>query len=51
MGLVRTSFIIAPNGRVAAVLPARRIGGHAEQVLQQLAEFCGQWKDEPSHLT
>jgi peroxiredoxin Q/BCP len=34
MGVVRTSFVIGPDGRIAAVLPARRIKGHAAKVLE-----------------
>lgn len=32
-GLIRTTFVIAPDGRIAAVLPVTRIKGHAEEVL------------------
>jgi peroxiredoxin Q/BCP len=33
VGVHRTSFLIAPEGTIAAVFPVRRIRGHAEAVL------------------
>lgn len=36
MGLVRTSFIIDPEGRIVAMLKATRIRGHAQKVLDAL---------------
>ena len=36
MGLVRTTFIIGPDGRIAAVLRATRVAGHAQKVLDLL---------------
>ena len=33
MGLIRTSFVIGPDGRIVAVLRASRIAGHAQKVL------------------
>lgn len=36
MGMVRTSFVIAPDGTIAAVLRATRVGGHAQKVLEAL---------------
>ena len=33
MGIVRTSFLIDPKGKIAAVWPVRRIKGHAAVVL------------------
>lgn len=38
MGLVRTSFIIAADGTIAAIIPATRIRGHAQKVLEALRE-------------
>ncbi|WP_297103538.1 peroxiredoxin [uncultured Devosia sp.] len=38
MGLVRTSFIIDAEGRIARVIRATRIKGHAEKVLAALDE-------------
>ena len=32
-GLIRTTFVVAPDGSIAAVLPVTRIKGHAEEVL------------------
>jgi len=32
-GLIRTSFIIDRSGKIAAVMPVRRINGHAAKVL------------------
>lgn len=39
MGLVRTSFIIGADGRVAAIIRATRIKGHAAKVLTALEEL------------
>lgn len=39
MGLKRTSFIIAPDGRIAAVFPVARVKGHAAAVLDTLREL------------
>lgn len=39
MGLVRTSFIIGADGRVAAIIRATRIKGHAAKVLTALQEL------------
>lgn len=36
MGLVRTSFIIDPQGRIAAVVKATRIRDHARKMLETL---------------
>ncbi|MFD1252131.1 Putative peroxiredoxin/MT2597 [Devosia equisanguinis] len=36
MGLVRTSFIIGADGRVAAIVRATRIKGHAAKMLEAL---------------
>jgi thioredoxin-dependent peroxiredoxin len=38
MGLVRTSFIIDANGRIARIIRATRIKGHAEKMLAALDE-------------
>ncbi|KKB11227.1 hypothetical protein VE25_13845 [Devosia geojensis] len=38
LGLVRTSFVIDAEGRIAAIVPATRIKGHAEKVLKALEE-------------
>ena len=36
MGLIRTSVIIAADGTIAAVIPATRVRGHAQKVLETL---------------
>ena len=36
MGVVRVTYIIDADGRIAAVMPARRIKGHAQKVLETL---------------
>lgn len=41
MGLVRTSFIIDAEGRIARIIRATRIKGHAEKVLAALDELAG----------
>jgi peroxiredoxin Q/BCP len=38
-GLLRTSYLIGPDGRIAAVWPVRRIKGHAATVLDAAREF------------
>lgn len=42
-GVVRTTFIIAPDGTIAAILRATRIKGHAEKVLQTLQTLAAGW--------
>jgi peroxiredoxin Q/BCP len=37
MGLARTSFVIDPEGKIAAVIKAPRVAGHAEKVLAAVA--------------
>ncbi|WP_172123416.1 MULTISPECIES: peroxiredoxin [unclassified Devosia] len=39
MGLVRTTFVVAPDGRVAAVLRVTRVKGHARKVLDLLGNL------------
>lgn len=39
MGVVRVTYIVGADGRIAAVLPARRIKGHAQKVLEAVAEL------------
>jgi peroxiredoxin Q/BCP len=36
MGIERTSFLIAPDGRIARIFPKVKAEGHAEEVLQAL---------------
>jgi peroxiredoxin Q/BCP len=38
-GLVRTTFLIGPDGKVAGVWPVTRIKGHAERVLEAAREL------------
>lgn len=38
MGLIRTSFIIGADGRVARIVRATRIVGHAQKMLEALAQ-------------
>jgi len=37
MGIVRSSFLIGKTGKIAAVWPAVKAKGHAEEVLKHLA--------------
>jgi peroxiredoxin Q/BCP len=41
MGLIRTSFIIGADGRVARIIRATRIKGHAQKVLEALRVHVG----------
>jgi peroxiredoxin Q/BCP len=36
-GIERTTFVIDPTGRIAAIFPKVRVEGHAEEVLRSLA--------------
>tara|TARA_R110002020_G_scaffold1418_11_gene6420 strand:+ start:590 stop:1078 length:489 start_codon:yes stop_codon:yes gene_type:complete len=38
MGLIRTSFIIDADGAIVAIIPATRIAGHAQKVLDALQD-------------
>jgi peroxiredoxin Q/BCP len=38
-GIERTTFIIAPDGRIAAIFPKVKVDGHVEQVLETLRAF------------
>jgi len=40
-GVVRTTLLIDPEGRVARVWPKVRVKGHAQQVLAGLRELLG----------
>jgi len=42
MGLIRTSFIIDAEGRIARIIRATRIKGHAAKMLVALDEVLGQ---------
>ncbi len=39
MGIVRSTFLIAPDGRIARVWPKVKAAGHAEAVLEALDEL------------
>ena len=41
LGVVRATFIIDPQGRVAHVWPKVKVAGHAQEVLQKLTELRG----------
>jgi peroxiredoxin Q/BCP len=41
MGVVRVTYLIDQDGKVAAVLPARRIKGHAQKVLEAVQSLVG----------
>lgn len=42
MGLIRTSFIIGADGRVARIIRATRIRGHAQKMLEALEAHVAQ---------
>lgn len=42
MGLIRTSFIIDVDGRIARIIRATRIKGHAAKMLAAIDEVLGQ---------
>lgn len=44
MGIERTTFIIAPDGRIAAIFPKVRVDGHIERVLERLNSLVGETK-------
>jgi peroxiredoxin Q/BCP len=46
MGLIRTSFIIDQEGRVARIIRATRIRGHAEKMLEALELHLGQTRTD-----
>lgn len=39
MGVVRTTYLVDPNGKIAAIWPKVKVKGHAEEVLGKLREF------------
>ena len=41
MGVVRSTFLIAPDGKIAAVWDKVRVKGHVEKVLAKLQELAG----------
>jgi peroxiredoxin Q/BCP len=36
MGIERTTFVIAPDGKIAKIYPKVKVAGHAEKVLSEL---------------
>jgi peroxiredoxin Q/BCP len=38
MGIVRTTFIIGPEGKIQHIFPKVKVEGHAEEVLAYLKE-------------
>lgn len=46
MGLIRTSFIIGADGRIARIIRATRIKGHAEKMLAALDEVLADQEPE-----
>ena len=38
-GVIRTTYLIDPNGNVAAIWPKVRVKGHVEKVLEKLREL------------
>jgi len=42
MGVVRSTFIINPEGKVAAVWSKVRVKGHVDAVKEKLAELQGE---------
>ena len=41
MGVMRSSFIIDPEGRIAHIWPKVRVKGHVEAVMEKLVELQG----------
>jgi peroxiredoxin Q/BCP len=41
MGVLRVTYVIGPDGKIAAVMPARRIKGHAQKVLETVQAVAG----------
>lgn len=41
MGIQRATFLIGPDGRVAAVWPRVRVEGHVDKVAEKIAELQG----------
>ena len=39
MGVVRTTYLVNPNGKIAAIWPKVKVKGHAEEVLGKLSEL------------
>src|SRR5690606_14727262 len=44
-GLIRTTFIIGADGRIAEIFPVRRIAGHAGKVLDAVRALSAQATD------
>jgi peroxiredoxin Q/BCP len=41
MGIVRSTFLINPNGEIAYIWPKVKVKGHAKEVLEKLKELKG----------
>ena len=41
MGIIRSSFLVGPDGRVARAWPSVKADGHADQVLDALRTAAG----------
>jgi thioredoxin-dependent peroxiredoxin len=39
MGIVRTTYLVNPNGKIAAIWPKVKVKGHSEEVLNKLKEL------------
>ena len=47
-GTIRSTFIVDPQGKIARVFPSVKVDGHAEKVLEALAELpAGEPADKP----
>jgi thioredoxin-dependent peroxiredoxin len=41
MGVVRSTYLIDPEGKIAYVWPKVKVAGHADSVMEKLSEFQG----------
>ena len=41
MGIVRSTFLINPDGKIAYIWPKVKVKGHAQEVLEKLKELKG----------
>ena len=47
-GVIRSTFVIGPDGRVAKVFPSVKVDGHADKVLEALGELGGGARAKPA---
>jgi peroxiredoxin Q/BCP len=40
-GVIRSTFVIGPDGRVAKVFPSVKVDGHADKVLEAVSALAG----------